>query len=206
MNDSLRNLPIHNSPANDNARHMNQEFRVYSFVNALYMKEIQWGIQIAHGVAELFNKAHDRQEGRASDRDVLFHWSISDKTIIVLNGGIEAELNEKAGFLSAINHQLDFEMPWTTFNEDEASLGGSLTNVICVVPAQYFDAVSKNTLLKLIFKGEVLDPAENHRAIESYDDEDYFYVVNGEVSRIFTAQSPDGQFIRMMKSCALAGR
>lgn len=114
----------------------NVEYRGYFFVNALYMKEIQWGLQTAHCVASMFGAFLD-EHGKGMhfqipELKVLAKWANYDKTIIILNGGNHDELNAVHDEIKGLARQL--KLPCQLFNEDGQSLNFATTCVGIIVP------------------------------------------------------------------------
>ena len=118
-----------------------EQLRLYTFIN-FYLSSIQQGIQSAHVIHEMFNKYRSSYESSAQ----LFDWSKHHKTIIVLNGGANGDLTELRDFLAKEIINIEAEtgkiLPWSTFNEDDQSLGGVMTGVGIVLPESIFNAVS----------------------------------------------------------------
>jgi len=108
-------------------------YRLYTFVNHLYMSPIQWGIQTAHVVCTLSVKyKHNTKQHKA-----YVDWAANEPTIIVCQGGNVAMLTDTAIRLTALANQLDLAR--AEFYEDEQSLGGIITAVGVLVPDTLFD-------------------------------------------------------------------
>jgi hypothetical protein len=122
-------------------------YRLYSFVVGLYMKEIQWGIQTAHGTAQLMGQVMHHL--MTDDEDLtmrgmawqLINWSVPGRTDgptkIVLDARNYQGLMQLREELAPLAAQL--KLPFTAFHEDEASLGGIFTNVVVLVPSTLYD-------------------------------------------------------------------
>lgn len=106
----------------------------------MYLSPIQLGIQTAHVVSELFV----RYCNPSSHRVMLHNWAEEFKTIIVLNGGNQANLKEILLFLC----EPDNPYPYTHFCEDEQSLNNALTCVGIVIPEYVYEAASEIRSLK----------------------------------------------------------
>lgn len=104
--------------------------RFYSFVNALYMSQVQWGIQTQHCTADMFVRYDHGQ--LTPQRDTLFTWAKYHKTTIILNGGNCADLQNLNVELQEYTREL--QLPNCAFREDVQSLNGALTCVGVVVP------------------------------------------------------------------------
>ena len=111
--------------------------RLYTFIN-YYLSPIQAGIQSAHLVHELFNEYELTSSTPRADGKSIIDWSADHKTIIVLNGGNHKSLMELFGIL------LEQDLPWVSFNEDDASLGGLMTGIGVVLPDYIYEAKSTN--------------------------------------------------------------
>lgn len=103
----------------------------YFWVNGLYMREIQWGIQALHCAVDMGQIYKDAVRRGSEASNVFNNWANDDKTVILLNAFNVQGLREKFDLLDA-NGNLA-RVPWATFSEDEQSLGGVLT-CVGVVP------------------------------------------------------------------------
>ena len=117
--------------------------RCYHFGN-YYMSSIQQGIQAAHSVTELFNKycPHSYNNNQVDDVpaiDMLFSWSNIHKTMVCLNGGALQDLKN----IEELMKDSENKYAWSTFYEDEESLGGILTNVCIVLPEYIYENAAK---------------------------------------------------------------
>lgn len=92
--------------------------RLYTFVN-YYLSSLQQGLQTAHVVSELSIKGGLMYE----------EWAACHKTIIIKNGGNNAELVDLRGFISGIS-----AYPNAAFYEDSESLGGIMTAHGIILP------------------------------------------------------------------------
>lgn len=110
-----------------------EELRLYSFQN-FYLKGIHAGIQTAHTIAEMSTQTADDCYHEYTD------WADNHKTIVVLNGGMQKDLEELLEFLGQNSGQ--FFYGW--FHEESGALNGALTNVSIIVPERIFN-FKKNT-------------------------------------------------------------
>jgi len=128
--------------------------RAYFFVNN-WLSQIQRGIQVAHCAVEMA-RYYARHTGVGETRFLDFEeWADQHKTMIVLNGGGHADLNDLTGFLSQGPHDL----PWGYFKEDRESLNGAVTCVGVVIPERIYEKarmVREGTLCNS--KDELRDP------------------------------------------------
>ena len=69
-------------------------YRLYSFVNHLYMSPIQWGIQTAHCVSTMMNNVAELKGEDPMSYDSVHHWAAHEPTIIVCQGGNVAMLTD----------------------------------------------------------------------------------------------------------------
>jgi hypothetical protein len=154
--------------------------RFYSFVNALYLNPIQYGIQTAHCVSEMAVDV-----ARTSLNAVFYDWAENHKTIIICNGGNVAMLEDL--YTQLIDPTDAFGLPLVKFYEDEQSLNGALTSVALIVPAKFYDAKF------------VPDPTSPHElsGVYQYIDPD------GRTTR-YSIDTPEFQFIQLLKSFRLA--
>ncbi len=109
-----------------------QELRVYFFQN-MYLQGIHAGIQSQHTTAEMFVKYLPFQH---QGSDILYNWANNYKTTIVLNGGMQGDLEEAIKVFDT----KDNPYPWAFFKESEYALGGALTNVGIILPEKIYNA------------------------------------------------------------------
>lgn len=169
--------------------------RFYTFIN-FYLSSIQQGIQSAHVIHEAFVKHQEP----SIERDVLYEWATNHKTIVVLNGGINADLKSLYDFIKMESHKGSFtlngyQLPWSCFNEDSQSLSSIMTGVGIVLPEEIFDAVrdinkdaeSREQGLPGGWWKYVRDPANSFCEVERY-----------------SPISLEARFLEIYKSCGLA--
>ena len=172
---------------------MEQELRLYSFVNALYLRPVQHGIQSAHLTADMFVKYSN---GPSPEAKQLFAWAKDHKTMIVLDGGPNEMIKTKYAELAELSAKLGFPMPFASFNEDEFSLGGIMTCCGCVLPEYIYAAVPYRQAISLVgwlSKDEVL-----------LDQDACYFIKDKTVYNVFKMDSPEWNLIMMLKSCNLA--
>lgn len=108
--------------------------RFYSFTN-LYTSGIHAGIQTAHAVHEMFSKYNARRGDDAQTlekAEVMDDWMQNHKTIIVLNGGYQSNLQRIYRELTNISAELS--LPIIKWHESKEALNGALTSVAIIVP------------------------------------------------------------------------
>lgn len=157
---------------------MNNELRLYTFCN-VYLSSIQQGIQSAHVVHSLFVKYPTFESN-----SILWDWAINDKTMIVLNGGAYADINQS--FVQAIALNLNHHnvlLPFERFHEDDYSLGGIMTCWGIVLPKRIYDAKYDEATGGYFYSDEMVMPPTRHE---------------------YGIGTPEHTFIKMLKSCSLA--
>ncbi|QGZ16205.1 hypothetical protein Hena1_00290 [Erwinia phage Hena1] len=107
--------------------------RLYSVVNQ-YISGIHAGIQTAHAVADMMYDygVNHRPQSRAVQ--LCDNWARRDKTIIVLEGGYQSNLERIFDLMQCCR-----SLPSAKFHEEEAALNGALT-AICIVLPEYMYA------------------------------------------------------------------
>jgi hypothetical protein len=105
-------------------------YRLYSIAN-MYTSGIHAGIQTAHLVHEMFS--HYSKTYKLPAYSKLQIWSEYDKTIIVLNGGYQSNL-ERLYYGPIRKLSEKYNLPKGRFNEGVDSLNGALTVVGLIVP------------------------------------------------------------------------
>jgi hypothetical protein len=116
------------------------------------MSSIQQGIQAAHSTAELFVKYRDKgilgiddyeqtiEEHEYQDKvQDLYDWAENHKTMVCLNGGNLQGLKD----IETLFQEIENKFAWSSFYEDEESLGSILTNIAIIVPEYIYDTTAK---------------------------------------------------------------
>lgn len=119
--------------------------RYYGFTN-YYLSSLQQGLQPHHVCMEMVNK-YILDPEQPSDRNrhiacMLSSWSLTHKTIVLLNGGNSADLKELYDFMFSGSLLEDNKFPFASFNEDQQSLGGALTSVGIVLPPYIYETAA----------------------------------------------------------------
>jgi hypothetical protein len=110
------------------------ELRCYTFT--LYqLSPIQQGIQAGHAAIELGMKCSRERGEDPQAWQTYCHWAETWSTMVLLNGGNSAELNEVYNLLDSD----DCNLPWASFRESEDSLNGIMTSIAVIVPARVFN-------------------------------------------------------------------
>jgi len=104
--------------------------RLYSFVNGLYLNQLQYGLQTAHCVSNL----------SLQNNDFYKEWATNHKTIIILDAinskGVRQAFHNLCNFSSG--HLMEV-IPVTCFYEDADSLDGAITAAACVLPERIYN-------------------------------------------------------------------
>lgn len=116
--------------------------RAYFFGN-FYLSSIQQGIQAGHVIGEMSIQAEYRLETQYRD------WAINHKTVILLNGGMAANLR---AIEQTFKHP-DNPYCWATFCEEEAALENSITSVGIIVPEKVYQGATD-------WRNGLIDPQE----------------------------------------------
>lgn len=106
--------------------------RLYTMINGTYMRPIQHGIQTAHIVSEMAVAYPD---------NLYFHeWARKHKTIIVLDGGWSADLEETYTRLCKITSSSlltpNQRLPVSIFQEEHRALRGATTATGIILPEE----------------------------------------------------------------------
>jgi hypothetical protein len=112
-------------------------YRLYTFVNHIYMSEKQFGIQTAHLTSTMMNNVAKLKGEDLESYRMVHDWAENSPTIIMCQGGNVAMLTELYAKLKPM--AADLGLPVAKFHEDEASLGGVITCVGVLVPEYLFD-------------------------------------------------------------------
>ena len=173
------------------------ELRFYSFVN-FYLSSIQQGVQSFHVCHEMFNKYQDDPSvpsSHPSDKAYrqLREWSKYHKTLIVLNGGANTDIEDTYYLLEKLSKNLSIPLPFAKFHEDEKSLGGIMTACGCVLPQEIYEATDwRKAAAKLDWSEESLNRNSFH------------YVDSESNLTSYHEGSAEHELITMIKSCSLA--
>ena len=143
------------------------EYRMYTFTNRLYMRDIQLGIQSLHAVAEMFIK----YPMGTAEHEKMHTWAKDDKTVIILDGGNAASLAEIFRSIGAFCDNA--EIPYAVFYEDMDSLGGVITAVSVLVPAE-------------LYKAQREDLTDDWTYVSEDGTDVYYYPNNCEQSKFLT--------------------
>lgn len=110
--------------------------RFYGFGN-YYLSSLQQGLQSAHVIGELFTQ----NEFGSHKSNQVYEWAKNHKTMVLLNGGNSLALQELFDTFKGYEER-GMHIPFAKFHEDEQSLGGALTYVGIIVPAEYYDTAA----------------------------------------------------------------
>lgn len=108
--------------------------RFYAFGN-YYLSSLQQALQAHHACQEIYNDFVS-----PAAREVYTDWSRNHKTIVLLNGGNSADLQDLFNFLNSDDNPYLF----AKFHEDEQSLGGALTSVGIILPEVIYETAAND--------------------------------------------------------------
>jgi peptidyl-tRNA hydrolase len=108
------------------------------FLGNMYISQIQHGIQAAHVIAEMFTKYKNTS---SIESEILDDWARKYKTIIVLNGGYQSEL--ESALIKIQNSSVLRKLPYAYFREEQTALNGALTCVGIVLPEIFYQVDSE---------------------------------------------------------------
>lgn len=178
--------------------------RCYHFGN-FYLSSIQQGIQSAHAQMELFVKYQDTGINYAEDYQPtineieyqqkvndLYDWAENHKTMVCLNGGALQDLKNIEELMKDVGNKY----PWSTFYEDEYSLGAILTNIAIVLPEEIYDTAAKIRSREYFLTNNVVTENPIHIGISTD--------VLIEPKFIMTLTDFDVKLIELLNSCQLA--
>lgn len=159
--------------------------RLYSIVNQ-YISGIHAGIQTAHAAVELVHKCSQSLRPTAKANQLCDQWAGKDKTIIVLDGGYQSNLERIFELMQACS-----SLPSAKFHEEQAALNGALTAITIVLP-EYMYAPQYATELDAFGGIAGLQIANQFKDLET-----------GSVLHNYT--QPEKDLIEAIKGCRLKG-
>lgn len=115
--------------------------RFYGFGN-YYLSSLQQGLQAGHAAVDLHVKYNILEQGHfdiTPCQNMYNDWAQNHKTMVLLNGGNSADLQELFDFLYCEENPY----PFVKFHEDEVSLNGALTYVGMILPPMIYDTAAK---------------------------------------------------------------
>lgn len=110
------------------------EYRGYFFGN-FYLSQIQQGIQAAHCLQNMATRYNQFSSSMAAK--MFLDWCKHDKTMILLNGGAQADLKKLAAEFSLLT-AAGTAYPACYFEEEESALNGAVTSVGIVLPKSVY--------------------------------------------------------------------
>lgn len=164
--------------------------RAYFFGN-MYLSSIQQGIQAAHAVHEMFVRFPERNNQGDNnikfDGDFLWEWATEHKTMILLNGGYAATIQELVDFFNDGTNPY----PWADFHEEEASLNGALTTVGIILPEKIYltaAAIRRNMIYSMNESGQttVREQVWDYGSITVDKENDFGFDVPGPTIMVFS--------------------
>lgn len=123
---------------NKNRVKTEKEYRCFFFVN-MYMAGVHAGIQAQHAITELEHRYMKdggdlTPEQKAHFSKIIEDYREFDRTTVVLNGGMQGQLNDLIEILCSPDNQY----PWADFCESEYALNGALTCVAVILPKSVY--------------------------------------------------------------------
>lgn len=163
--------------------------RLYTCVN-FYLSSIQQGIQSAHVVSDLFTEYSTKTKpGRT-----LNTWAKKHKTMIVLNGGMNSDLEADVQALYDIGVEETFAL--THFEEEPAALGRAQTATKGQTTA--WGIVLPDTIFEARAEYEYLGGGQRRRT------GDYLFGVIGVNEQRWTAGSMEAKICELIEKKPLA--
>jgi hypothetical protein len=143
-------------------------YRLYTLVN-MYFSSIQQGIQTAHVVGNFIGgnhvvkHPHNNQNDtmRYADNNAVLLWAMLDKTIIVLNGGMTADIVKAYDVLSKVDQEV---YPSTCFIEAWDACN-SLSTIGIILPENVYNSVLRDDGLYVSPSGQVWSESSDEHAI-----------------------------------------
>lgn len=111
-----------------------QNYRGYFFGN-MYLSSLQQGLQAAHVIQKMSTRYSMLHSDIASK--IFFDWCNDDRTIILLNGGAQRDLQDLASKLNLLTRH-GTVYPVNYFEEEESALNGAVTSVGIVLPERIY--------------------------------------------------------------------
>ena len=112
--------------------------RLYTFCN-WYLNSVAQGIQPAHCIHDMFIKYLSATT--STQYKHLIDWAQNHKTMICLNGGNNAGVNDL--YKQFDEHFKVLGLPYVYFREDMESLNGAMTCVAIVMPERIYEYAEK---------------------------------------------------------------
>jgi hypothetical protein len=116
------------------------------FLTNFYLSPIQHGIQSAHALAEMsvhyFSAFQDDPDTYAPYYDTYVDWVTNHKTIIVLNGGMNKDMEDFYDYLWHVKPVDNPWIPWGVFYEPE--LRETLTAIALILPELHCQALDQH--------------------------------------------------------------
>lgn len=113
-----------------------QNYRGYFFGN-MYLSSLQQGLQAAHVIQKMSTRYTMVHSDIASK--IFLDWCKDDKTIILLNGGTQRDLQDLASRLNLLTRH-GTTYPLSYFEEEESALNGAVTSVGIILAENVYDS------------------------------------------------------------------
>ena len=112
--------------------------RFYGFGN-YYLSSLQQGLQAGHAAVDLHVKYNLNNSDNPFATVMYNDWAKDHKTMVLLNGGNSADLQDLFDFLNCEENPY----PFVKFHEDEVSLNGALTYIGMILPPKIYDTAAR---------------------------------------------------------------
>lgn len=112
--------------------------RAYFWGN-MYMSSIQQGIQSLHCLSEMYQKYTDSIVN-TEQREALFEWGLTYKTVIVLNAGEMSALEKVESLIESIDNP---SYAWASWRESADAMNCALTSVGIILPERMYKAAQE---------------------------------------------------------------
>lgn len=107
-------------------------YKLYTFVNCTYMREVQFGIQTTHALGEAVKKYVFQDNGEVERQHVANYINHEEPFVIILDGSYLERMEELKSTLDLCAEVL--ELPRVDFYESRAAMGGMMTVIGYIIP------------------------------------------------------------------------
>lgn len=166
-------------------------------INNFYLSGIHAGIQSAHAQHELAIKYLDSEVSSSAEaRQDYLTWAKHHKTIIVLNGGMQSDLQSFQALLEQTNNPY----AWAPFHESEDALNGALTNIALVLHESMY-AYTPLIMKFMTMQDKSINFPFGEGTIQVSRDGEGIAVLDGEIT--YHYNSFDLQLLAKLSACKL---
>ncbi len=128
---------------------INQNHRLYSFVNSNYLSPLQHGLQTGHVIGDLAAQTYTkpRNANHAARLELYKTWAVKDKVIIICKAYNSAGVKSTFDDIQKLTRKsVHLNLPSAIFYEDDQSLGGAATACGVVVPERLWNVSLDKTV------------------------------------------------------------